>query len=39
MWSGIIMLGLLGYGLNLVFGLVEHRILRWHRGARARAEQ
>jgi ABC-type nitrate/sulfonate/bicarbonate transport system permease component len=39
MWSGIIMLGLLGYGLNLAFGLVEHRVLRWHREARARGEQ
>ena len=38
MWSGIIMLGILGYALNFVFGLIEHRVLRWHRGARASLE-
>jgi len=37
MWSGILLLGLLGYGLNAVFMIVERRILRWHRGARASA--
>jgi ABC-type nitrate/sulfonate/bicarbonate transport system permease component len=30
MWTGIIMLGLLGYLLNLAFRLAENRILRWH---------
>lgn len=30
MWTGIIMLGLLGYFLNLAFRLAENRILRWH---------
>lgn len=30
MWSGIVMLGLLGYLLNLGFRLVEARVLRWH---------
>jgi ABC-type nitrate/sulfonate/bicarbonate transport system permease component len=37
MWSGILLLGILGYGLNAVFTLAEHRILAWHRGARASA--
>jgi sulfonate transport system permease protein len=32
MWAGLLMLGLLGYGLNLLTGIVEHRALRWHRG-------
>jgi ABC-type nitrate/sulfonate/bicarbonate transport system permease component len=35
MWSGIILLGLLGYILNLVFLAVERRVLAWHRGLRA----
>lgn len=30
MWTGIVMLGLLGYGLNFVFRLVEARVLSWH---------
>jgi ABC-type nitrate/sulfonate/bicarbonate transport system permease component len=34
MWSGILVLGILGYVLNLVFALVEGRVLAWHRGAR-----
>jgi ABC-type nitrate/sulfonate/bicarbonate transport system permease component len=37
MWSGIVLLGILGYVLNLIFTLVERRVLRWHRGARASA--
>ncbi|HEU4976312.1 MAG TPA: ABC transporter permease [Baekduia sp.] len=37
MWSGIVLLGLLGYVLNLIFGVVEARVLRWHRGARSAA--
>jgi ABC-type nitrate/sulfonate/bicarbonate transport system permease component len=37
MWSGIVLLGILGYVLNLLFSLVERRVLRWHRGARASA--
>lgn len=39
MWSGIVLLGLLGYLLNAAFGLVERKVLRWHRGARASALQ
>jgi ABC-type nitrate/sulfonate/bicarbonate transport system permease component len=34
MWSGILLLGMLGYALNAIFVLVERRVLRWHRGAR-----
>jgi ABC-type nitrate/sulfonate/bicarbonate transport system permease component len=37
MWSGIVLLGILGYGLNLGFLLIERRVLRWHRGARESA--
>jgi ABC-type nitrate/sulfonate/bicarbonate transport system permease component len=37
MWSGIILLGLLGFGLNVLFGVVEARALAWHRGARSAA--
>jgi ABC-type nitrate/sulfonate/bicarbonate transport system permease component len=37
MWSGILLLGILGYLLNLAFALVERRVLDWHRGARNRA--
>lgn len=33
MWSGIVLLGLLGYALNLLLMLVERRVLRWHRGS------
>ena len=37
MWSGILLLGILGYTLNGIFVLIERRALRWHRGARASA--
>ena len=37
MWSGILLLGILGYALNGIFVLIERRLLRWHRGARASA--
>jgi ABC-type nitrate/sulfonate/bicarbonate transport system permease component len=37
MWSGILLLGLLGFGINIGFVELERRILRWHRGARASA--
>lgn len=39
MWAGIILLGILGYGLNLILIRVERHVLRWHRGARASALQ
>jgi ABC-type nitrate/sulfonate/bicarbonate transport system permease component len=34
MWSGIVLLGLLGFALNWVFLRIEDRVLFWHRGAR-----
>ena len=34
MWSGIILLGLLGFGLSLLFRLAEGRALRWYHGLR-----
>jgi ABC-type nitrate/sulfonate/bicarbonate transport system permease component len=37
MWSGILLLGLLGYLFNVVFTLIERRVLAWHIGARAGA--
>jgi sulfonate transport system permease protein len=37
MWTGILLLGLLGYAVNVVFLAVERRVLRWHRGWRASA--
>jgi len=30
MWAGILLLGLLGYGLNGAFRLVERRVCRWY---------
>lgn len=35
MWSGVLLLGLLGVLLSLLFRLVEHRVLRWYHGIRA----
>jgi ABC-type nitrate/sulfonate/bicarbonate transport system permease component len=37
MWSGIILLGLLGYLVNVIFVLLERRVLAWHRGWRSTA--
>lgn len=34
MWSGIILLGLLGFALSLLFRLAERRALRWYDGLR-----
>jgi sulfonate transport system permease protein len=34
MWAGIIMLGLLGYALSIIFTAVESRYLRWYFGSR-----
>jgi ABC-type nitrate/sulfonate/bicarbonate transport system permease component len=31
MWSGIVLLGLLGFALSLAFRAVERRVLHWHR--------
>jgi len=38
MWSGILLLGLLGVLLAALFNIVEHLMLGWYRGARAIAE-
>ena len=35
MWASIVLIGVLGYTLNLGFLLVERRLLAWHRGWRA----
>jgi ABC-type nitrate/sulfonate/bicarbonate transport system permease component len=35
MWSGIIVLGVIGYLVNVVFVSAERRALAWHRGWRA----
>jgi len=35
MWSGVILLGLLGVLLSVVFRLVERRVLGWYHGLRA----
>jgi len=34
MWSGILLLGLVGILLAVLFGLVERRVLRWYHGIR-----
>jgi len=34
MWTGIILLGLIGFLLSVVFRVVEHRSLAWYRGLR-----
>lgn len=35
MWSGVLLLGILGVTLSLLFRLAEHRVLRWYHGVRA----
>jgi ABC-type nitrate/sulfonate/bicarbonate transport system permease component len=37
MWAAIVLIGLLGYLLNLLFIAAERRLLAWHRGWRAAA--
>ena len=37
MWAAILLIGVLGYLLNVVFILLERRLLAWHRGWRATA--
>ena len=39
MWAAILLIGLLGYVLNLLFLLAERRVLAWHRGWRATTSQ
>ena len=34
MWAAILLIGVLGYALNVLFLLAERRILAWHRGWR-----
>jgi ABC-type nitrate/sulfonate/bicarbonate transport system permease component len=39
MWAAIVLIGLIGYVLNVLLILVERRVLAWHRGWRAAAAQ
>ena len=39
MWAAILLIGLLGFLLNLLFLLFERRVLAWHRGWRAATPQ
>ena len=39
MWAAIVLIGVLGYGLNLLLILLERRVLSWHRGWRAAEAQ
>ncbi|EDY55816.1 MULTISPECIES: ABC transporter permease [Streptomyces] len=39
MWTGILVLGLLGFVLSVVFQLVERRVLAWYHGLRASARR
>jgi ABC-type nitrate/sulfonate/bicarbonate transport system permease component len=38
-WAGILLLGIIGYGLNVGLGLLERRVLRWQQGAYRLAPQ
>ncbi|WEG08480.1 ABC transporter permease [Microbacterium horticulturae] len=35
MWSGMVLLGIIGYLLNVIFAIIEHGVLAWHRKSRA----
>lgn len=35
MWSGVLLLGLLGFGLSVLFRFAERRVLGWYHGLRA----
>jgi ABC-type nitrate/sulfonate/bicarbonate transport system permease component len=37
MWTGIVLLGLLGFVLAMLFGVVERRVLSWYHGLRRTA--
>ncbi len=39
MWTGILVLGLLGFLLSVLFQLVERRVLGWYHGLRASARR
>jgi len=34
MWSGIVVLGLIGVALSFIFQWTERRVLRWYHGLR-----
>ena len=38
MWAAIVLIGVLGYLLNVLFLIAERRLLAWHRGWRAAAQ-
>lgn len=37
MWAGMLLLGILGYAINLVLVLIERRALRWYYASRAQS--
>ena len=39
MWTGVLLLGLLGFVLSVLFQLVERRALGWYHGLRAAARR
>lgn len=39
MWAGILLLGVIGYVANVIFQLVENRVLRWYLAPRAQQRQ
>jgi ABC-type nitrate/sulfonate/bicarbonate transport system permease component len=39
MWAAIVLIGVIGYVLNLAYMLAERRMLAWHRGWRAATPQ
>jgi ABC-type nitrate/sulfonate/bicarbonate transport system permease component len=39
MWAAIVLIGVIGYALNVLFLLGERRVLAWHRGWRAATPQ
>jgi ABC-type nitrate/sulfonate/bicarbonate transport system permease component len=39
LWCGILLLALLGFCLNALFGFIEERLLYWHRGLHQRADR
>jgi sulfonate transport system permease protein len=34
LWAGVVLIGVIGYGLNALFNVLENRLLAWHRGSR-----
>ncbi len=39
MWTGMLVLGIVGYGLNLLFRMLEARLLQWHPTYRTRGSR